>query len=154
MGMCYNTIMSTPTFRAKIDHKAPLGFRIIDTDRVQKYCVSKKDGTFLRASLKIASKQRSSRQNRYYWGVVIYYISEEIGLEPNDAHLEMKKMFLRDRASEYEIQKKLNKQLPFIITRSTTSLSTLEFIDYIDRVVRWASNFLSIYIPDPNQVEF
>jgi hypothetical protein len=35
--------------------------------------------------------------------------------------------------------------------KSTTELSTSQFMDYIAEIQRWASEFLNVYIPEPNE---
>jgi len=35
--------------------------------------------------------------------------------------------------------------------KSTTRLTTLEFVDLIERVQRWAAQDLQVYIPDPGE---
>jgi hypothetical protein len=35
--------------------------------------------------------------------------------------------------------------------KSTTDLSTIEFNEYYAAIQRWASEFLNIYLPDPNE---
>jgi len=90
------------------------------------------------------TKSRTNEQNRYLWGVVYKYISEEIGYEPEQVHELMKFKFLK-----IEILVKGN---PETVIRSTTDLSTEEFNQYVERIVRWAAEFLSVSIPEPNEV--
>ena len=40
------------------------------------------------------------------------------------------------------------------ISGSTTELTTVEFMEYIENVLRWAAEFLSLVIPEPNQTEW
>lgn len=89
------------------------------------------------------TKSRTNEQNRYLWGVVYKYISEEIGYEPEQVHELMKFKFLK-----IEILVKGN---PETVIRSTTELSTEEFNQYVERIVRWAAEFLGLVIPDPNE---
>jgi hypothetical protein len=94
--------------------------------------------------------QRSSPQNRYYWGVVIKEIGirlRDLGnqwLEDEDVHTMMKLKFNHEAvvSEEGEVL-----ELP----KSTTSLTTVEFMEYIDRIRQWASGFLNIHIPEPNE---
>lgn len=95
-------------------------------------------------------KQRSSPQNRYYWGVVIKEITirlRELGyqwIEDEEVHTMMKLKFNHeDVVSE---QGELL-ELP----KSTTSMTTVEFMEYMDRIRQWAAGFLDINIPAPNE---
>ncbi len=36
-------------------------------------------------------------------------------------------------------------------TKSTTELSTVEFIEYMDQVQQWASEEFDVYLPDPGE---
>ena len=94
--------------------------------------------------------KRSSPQNRYYWGVVIKEITlrlRELGhqwLTDEDVHDMMKLKFNYEQiVSEHgEVL-----ELP----KSTTTLTKTQFAEYVDNIRMWASGFLSIDIPDPNQ---
>ena len=88
---------------------------------------------------------RSMRQNRYYWGVVIQVLLDFMGdVEPGadeDLHRALCSMFLTDKA--YKIPK----------IKSTSSLSTKEFEDYLEKIRIWAAKDLQVVIPLPNEVE-
>lgn len=89
-------------------------------------------------------KQRSDRQNRYYWGVMLAILSEHLGYEePEELHEALKLHFLRVEDPE--------KPLPGL--RSTASLSTREFEEYVEKVRMFASIEYGCYIPEPNEVE-
>lgn len=85
---------------------------------------------------------RSNKQNSYLWGVVYKLISDEIGHTPEECHEIFKAKFL----PRYMVEVADIKET---ITMSTTCLDIVEFKEYIDKVVRFASEKLSIVIPDP-----
>jgi len=87
-------------------------------------------------------KQRSDNQNRYYWGVVIKILSDELGYTPEETHEALKIKFLRIKGEKLDTVK------------STTKLSTKEAEDFYEEIRRWASVELSIDIPEPNEVNF
>lgn len=87
-------------------------------------------------------KQRSLNQNNYYWGVVIPMLADQFGYESEEMHEALKYMFL----------KKGKVELPTV--RSTSSLTTVEFEDYMTRVRRWALQEQQILIPEPNEPDF
>ena len=107
-------------------------------------------GKNIRVRFTRAYGQRSTPQNRYYWGIVIKEIGirlRELGhqwLEDEDVHLMMKLKFNYEliHSEEGEVL-----ELP----KSTTSLTTVEFMEYIDRIRQWAQGFLDIHIPEPNE---
>lgn len=84
---------------------------------------------------------RSLKENNYYWGVIIKMISEETGAFPDDAHYELKRMFLKQSGDK----------IPVLI--STTDLSTTEFEEFLSKVRIWAASELGIMIPQPNECE-
>lgn len=83
-------------------------------------------------------KPRSNEQNKYYWGVVVQILSDEIGYTPDEIHDELRSRFLREHGDKIDRIK------------STTELSTVEFEDYVTQIKQFASIDLNIYIPDPN----
>ena len=90
-------------------------------------------------------KRRSLNLNAYYWSVAVKLLSEHTGYDKDDMHEILKSMFLRTRY-------KLN-GVWVDGTKSTTKLNSKEMIEFIDNVKRFASTELSVYIPDPNDVE-
>ena len=88
-----------------------------------------------------ARKHRSDPQNKYYWGVVIAIISGATGFNSQEGHDAMRVKFLTDMTGE----------LPKV--KSTTELTTVEFMDYVAQIQQFASEFLDVYIPDPDQFE-
>ena len=88
------------------------------------------------------SNSRSSQQNRYLWGVVYKIIGDELGMTPEEVHETYKVKFLS--------YKKELKDKWYSFTRSTTDLNTVEFGEYIDKIVRHASSELGLIIPDPD----
>lgn len=107
------------------------------------------DGYYL---VKIARKnKRSDLQNRYYWGCVLPLALEgfrDIGYDEiksdEDVHEIFKSLFLKkhhENAAGLVIE----------YIGSTKKLSKIEFMEYLERVVRFCSENLSISIPDPGQ---
>jgi len=85
--------------------------------------------------------KRSDVQNSYYWGVVIELLSKELGYDKDEMHEILKYKFLQSNAMG----------MPYV--KSTTKLSTGEFEDYLEKIRRWAAEFLNINIPLPNECE-
>jgi hypothetical protein len=87
-------------------------------------------------------KNRSIPQNNFYWGVCIKLLCEETGYSDDEMHDALKMLFLQDR----------NRQIPTL--RSTASLTTVEFEEYLEKVRQWAAQELSCVIPLPNEIDF
>ena len=89
--------------------------------------------------------KRSNQQNKYDWGVVIAYISNETGFTDEEVHELLKFKFLQTS--------KVSKQGSMeTFIQSTTELDTLEAEEYLDKIRIWALNFLNLPIPLPNEV--
>lgn len=101
--------------------------------------------------------KRTLAQNSYLWGVVYKTIEEEdagwflneetekamrgTGIKPTDLiHEYFKQTYLS-----------VGKFGDTLITRSTTDLSTAEFTEYVEKIMRVASTELGIYIPTPEE---
>jgi len=95
-----------------------------------------KDGVY---ELEKWKKKRSLPQNAYYWKIIVKMISDETGYTTEQTHGKLCQKFLlvKEEGADW--------------VRSTTSLTTAEFETYLEDVKRWASEFLNIVLPDPNQ---
>lgn len=90
--------------------------------------------------------KRSNQQNAYLWGVVYPAVREglmEQGFDftMEEVHEAMKWKFLQKHEEGIE--------LPTV--RSTTSLTTVEFSEYKEKIQRWAAEYLHKDIPDPQE---
>ena len=88
-------------------------------------------------------KKRSDPQNKYYWEVVIGLVSDVTGYDAEEAH-EMLKAQCNSKIVVMHGQE-------IRVPQSTAKLNTQEFSEYIARVQRFASEFLDLFIPDPNK---
>jgi hypothetical protein len=73
---------------------------------------------------------------------VFKLIADATGYSLDEAKDAMRWLFLRE---EHDI-------LPPTV-RSTTELDTQEFEEFMAACRRWASEFLGLYIPEPNEVD-
>lgn len=85
-------------------------------------------------------KDRTHSQNRWYWGCVVAIPAKHYGYTGDEMHDAFKVLFLR-RDEE-------GKPLTF---RSTASLSTLEFTEYVEKCRKWCAE-QGLFIPDPDSV--
>ena len=97
-------------------------------------------------------RKRSVSQNAYYWSVVVPMVRHglyDIGFDEvqtnEDAHELLKRQFVRRQF--------VNKQTGEVvaITESTTKLSIPEFGEYLEKVCKWAAEYLGVVIPSPNE---
>jgi hypothetical protein len=133
--------MNTPIFTGIIEKGT------LTLDNPQRYLVqlASLNGKKIELILRKRRGQRSLQQNSYYWGVVIEILSKHFGYDPEEMHEALKFHFLKIR----------NDKSPDLVSvKSTTRLSTDEFNEYVNRVVRWAAQEYGVFIPDPRQVEY
>jgi hypothetical protein len=97
------------------------------------------EGQRVTIEVKKFRKNRTDAQNKYWWGVVIDILSKHTGYEPEEMHDAIKIKFMPvERAG-------------LIAGKSTARLTTIEFMELIERVQRWAAQDLQCYIPDPSE---
>lgn len=95
------------------------------------------------------SRSRSNQQNRYYWGAVLPIVQDGmkavgVSMSIEQVHELMKYKFLQIEyvTNDGEIIQSIG---------SSKELSPPEFNEYIERIQQWASEYLGITIPDPNE---
>jgi hypothetical protein len=113
-------------------------------DREDEYAalVASLEGKPIEQTLRKERKRRGNSQNRFYWGVVLKTVADQLGWDVDDLHHELKRKFL---AVEHDTA--------LVMTRSTADLDTAEFTEYIDNVMRLAAE-MGIYVPSPGEVDF
>lgn len=89
------------------------------------------------------SKHRSVQQNRLLW-MWNKIIGDEIGCTADEAHEILKAMFLKTEL----VNEKTG--VVYIYIRSTTELSTIEMMDYMMSIQKFANEDLQIVLPEPN----
>lgn len=130
-----------PLFSGRVEHGR---LHLDEPSRYNEY-IKGFEGKTVIMSVRRHRKNRSLEQNRYYWGVVIKLLADGFGYETEEMHDALKFQFLRVPAEPGR---------PLETVRSTASLTTVEFMDYIAAIQRWAATEFCIFIPDPGQVEY
>lgn len=104
------------------------------------------DKCYVELVIKKRKRTRTLNQNRYYWGVIVKLLSNHTGYSDDEMHEALKSLFLSHPMQLASRNISVNK--------STASLSTKEFEDYMDQIRGWAQVELNCYIPLPNEVEY
>jgi hypothetical protein len=126
----------TPIFKATCQ-SGRLSFD--NREAFARYILTLKDGP-VEVIVRRARVQRSDNQNKYYWACVIPLISEWSGYEHEEVHDALKQRFLTEH-HEGGLDR----------VRSTSTLSTSEFTEYVERCRRFAAEH-GVYVPDPGEV--
>lgn len=102
-------------------------------------------------------RRRTLPANAYYWGVMVPMVRKALFeqgfddvLTNEDAHEIIKAIHLSKRMFSKQTGHTID------IVGHTKTLSITEFSDFIERVCKWAAEYLGIHIPSPNEqmVEF
>lgn len=133
-----------PKFHGKIGEDGRIHLHEIYQKRLNIFLQSFKPDTQVYVTVQKAgaNRARSDLQNNYYWGVVIELTRNFCGYSKEEMHDAFGMMFRKMEAVD---------GIPTI--RSTTTMSTEEFSEYVENCRRFAAEELRVYIPDPNEVE-
>src|SRR3990172_884104 len=88
-------------------------------------------------------EQRTNQQSRYYWGVIVPLIAEDLGYDKQDCHEVLAMHFLRIEDCPITGAPR---------RKRTPDTDTAEFAAYIDACIRLAAEH-GIIVPSPNEVE-
>jgi hypothetical protein len=119
-------------------------------------CLS--DGFYVNRIEKVYGK-RSGQQNKYYWSVIVPSVRDglkKVGYECDsldECHDFLKNQFIaiKGRKRKRLVNKSTGEMKYISVIKSTRKLSTIEFNEYFEKIIRWAAEYLSIVIPYPNE---
>jgi hypothetical protein len=100
-------------------------------------------------TVKVKKKKRSNNQNAYYWYIVVPLITRALNDLGNEFDNTDTHEFLKARFNAKQVE--VNDGHYIDVPQSTTGLSTIEFNEYKEKIQRFASEMLGLYIPDPNE---
>jgi organic radical activating enzyme len=125
------------------------GGEIANKKQIAKLFHSLKDGRYM---VEIATaKKRTSPQNRYYHGIVVPMVRKGIEEMGTEITLQETHEFLKARFNSVELVNKESGEV-HQVPKSTAGLTTVEFNEFIEKIQRFAAEFLGIVIPDPGEV--
>lgn len=134
-----------PKFKAIIK-RGTLSF--ILPHRIDEYLSSFKSGTPVLVSISKEEKTESDPLRKYYFAVVAKMISDHTGHSKDSIHEAMKIKF-----SSY-VDKEFMITIPQSVFSRTSTMNISKKMDFIEDVRKWASDFLNLYIPTPEQVDY
>lgn len=101
----------------------------------------------IRVERKLAN--RSQQANRYYWGVVLRYLSEHTGYHVDELHDHFKKELLPKQVALCDADGVVLQES--IVGGSTARLDTEQFMVYVNRIIQIAAE-MGCVIPDVDSV--
>jgi hypothetical protein len=132
--------------RKKYLGKVKDGILILNNQEAYDINLKLLEGKDVEISIGEKSKTRSDSQNRYFHGVPVVLISGKTGMDKEET-----KEYLKQRFSP---KKRITiKGKETIIVKGTSKMSTKEFCDFIDRIQRFASEEIDLFIPSPDEVD-
>lgn len=114
-------------------------FRLDNKARFAKL-VKSLEGKQIAITLGAHENLRSLSQNGWYWGVAVPILAGHLGYDKEECHQALKWHLLRTHTDS---------KVPTV--RSTSELSTREFSQYMDDIVRFGTE-MGVLIPLPNEV--
>jgi len=90
-------------------------------------------------------KKKSNKQNRYYRGVVVPYVAKAMGETDDRAH-----GYLQLEFFVYED----DQGRKYIRSTRLEDWETIEWEEKMSEIRQWASEFLNMFLPKPNEVDF
>ena len=118
-----------------------------------KQAIASFEGKEIIITIDKAKKTRSNNQNNFYWGVCIPLIQS--GLKDATGEFRSSEnihynILLPLFSPSVEI---INTDTGQVLTEriSSSEMTTIQFCSYILEIQKWASEFLNIDIPDPNE---
>lgn len=125
--------------------------------RLRAEVVASFEGELIRVVFERKKKVRTPSQNSYYWAVIVPMILDEminLGYDEfqsgNKDHLQIVHEYLKNKflpAKEVPDVNGVAIKLP----PSSKNISTVEFMEFIDSVCKWAAECLNLRIPEPNE---
>ncbi|HEY0140390.1 MAG TPA: hypothetical protein VGF48_05805 [Thermoanaerobaculia bacterium] len=107
--------------------------------------IAKHEGKPLVLTFRRPSDIRTNAENRYYWGVIVRMVAEEMGIIPDEAHEFLKSLFLKEGVE-------LEGGRRFEIVRSTADLTVADFESYCEKCRQWSACELECVIPLPGEI--
>lgn len=114
-------------------------------DMIRGYLARFVSGSPVQVNFSPPSRGRTTKQNGYYWGVVLSMIATETGHTSEECHeyfksLLLPRMFVTIAGKERSVPK------------STTELTTVEMEQYLERIRAFAAAELRMNVPLPGEV--
>ena len=134
------------SFRSKV-----VNGKLVSNRKPIQEAIATFEGKEIEISICKAKKKRSNPQNAFYWGVVVPIVRNgliEIGYKLTN---ERTHDFLKERFLKEELVNEETGELLGSVSKSTASLTTTQFMEYMADINQFAAEFLGVTIPDPNE---
>lgn len=96
--------------------------------------------------------KRSNQQNRYYWGIVVKKITDDLIAKGHKVDSDDVHHYLKINVMHHTDVLWVGEE-PMVIARSTSDLMGHEFEENMAKCRTWASAMLGLFIEQPNEQE-
>jgi len=134
------------TFIATLDPKIFGGLKWKSTTHHARWRDFVKEKAGQEVRIEIPTPVRSDSQNRFYW-TYLGIVEKETGNNAADLHEYFKRVLLPPVFTKVTIQ---GKEIEVKTPRSTTTLSKLEFVEYLDKI----SAMTGVPVPSPAEAGY
>jgi hypothetical protein len=93
--------------------------------------------------------KRSTQANRYYWGVVVAEVRLGFINLGHELTAEETHFYLKEKFNSVTIENK--EGITIEVPGSTTQMTKTQFSEYIEKIARFAAEFLGVTIPAANE---
>lgn len=111
-------------------------WKLVHDSETKRYMANTKDGKYVLEKYK---RKRTNPQNRYLRGWVYRLISKYTWEDEEIIHAQMWYKFLKHKSRDFER------------IRSTTELSTVEFNEYVEKIILFWWEFAGLNFPTPEE---
>lgn len=134
----------TPVFTGVVDLAGQLH---LDARVAFSAVLKKFRGQHVELVIRKKRQTRSLQANRYWWGVIIPLIAEELGYLPHEHDA------VHDAVIRHLVGVRPGSDPRLQIRATTHDMDTEDFGMLIEHAIIWAASDLGIVIPDPHSVE-
>lgn len=136
--------------KAKINSEVKNGNLAVNRSLIAK-TIKLFEGAEITLTIEKKFRKRSNQQNAFYWGVLIPIISELLqDATGNFFSSEETHDVLKSNCNYKELVSETTGEFTKIPI-STTELTTLEWLDYVEKVEHFVFNYFSVTLPRPNE---
>lgn len=120
----------------------------VNFPRIEKWLHSLAEGKYVLKAER--ADKRSNQQSRYYFGLVVPLMQKAFKDLGHELSQQETHEFLKSRFNSFEVVNHDTGEA-VSVPKSTTKLSKLEFSEYIEKIQRFAAEFLNTQIPNPGE---
>ena len=136
--------------KAKINSKVKDGSLAVNRSLIAK-TIKHFEGAEITLTIEKKFSKRSNNQNAFYWGVILPIVSEL--LQNSTGHffsIEETHDVLKSNCNYKELISENTGEITKI-PLSTTELTTIEFIEFMEKVEHFVFDYFSVTLPKPNE---